>query len=279
MPGFKNRDFDADDEPYPSDLSSNGQWLYGSIYAGLILVGFSFGVWAGAAKPKPVEVAEAKPDPAEKPAPKAGTNAPAVPTSGAPSAHPTSSAGSAATGPKSTSADPSAKPVEIAGPKKDPDGRTAGTAAGTTPLGTTSPTGSNTTGSTPSTGSKPTGPSPQPKEPEPKKPAAKAVAFKEIAPVLRSYCGNCHGQAGKPKGGVDLRTVAAIMKGGDDGPLVKPGDPDKSPLYESIKAGRMPPDGKPGPSEKELMLIRDWIAGWAKERRRTVRRRRAARKD
>ena len=63
------------------------------------------------------------------------------------------------------------------------------------------------------------------------------------------------------------------QQGGDDGALVKPGDPDKSPLYESIKAGRMPPDGKPGPTEKEMMLIRDWIAGGAKERRRTVRRR------
>jgi outer membrane biosynthesis protein TonB len=120
---------------------------------------------------------------------------------------------------------------------------------------------------------KPPAPKPEPPKPDPVKPPAKAVAFKEVAPLFRTYCGNCHGMVGKPKGGVDLRTLASIMKGGDDGALIKAGDPDKSPLYESIKAGRMPPDGKPAPTEKELMLIRDWIASGAKERRRTIRRR------
>jgi len=237
MPGFKNRDFDADDDQHPSELSSNGHWIFGSIYAVLVLIGFSFGVWAGAAKPKPIEVAEVKKDIAEKSAPKTTVQPPA----GAPP-----SAGPAIT-PKS--AEPDAKPKEPEPKPKEPEPQPKEPQPKTKE------------------------PEPKPKEPEPKKPAVKAVAFKDVAPVFRSYCGNCHGLAGKPKGGVDLRTVAAIMKGGDDGALVKPGDPDKSPLYDSIKAGRMPPDGKPGPSEKELTLIRDWIAGGAKERRRTVRRR------
>jgi hypothetical protein len=45
-------------------------------------------------------------------------------------------------------------------------------------------------------------------------------------------------------------------------------------LYQSVKppSGTMPPDGKPGPNETELELIRAWIAGGAKPRR-TVRRR------
>ena len=235
MPGHKNRDFDAEDDRYPNELSSNGHWIFGSIYAVLVLIGFSFGVWAGAAKPKPVEVAEAKKETTEKPTPKAATQSGTTLPNAAPAVAPKSTEPE----PKPKEPEPKAKEAE---PKKEPE-------------------------------PKPKEPEPKPKEPEPKKPAAKAVAFKEVAPILRSFCGNCHGQVGKPKGGVDVRTVAAIMKGGDDGALVKPGDPEKSPLYESITAGRMPKDGKPGPSEKELALIRDWIASGAKERRRTVRRR------
>jgi hypothetical protein len=114
------------------------------------------------------------------------------------------------------------------------------------------------------------------KHPPPKPPVVvgKAVVFKEVQPILRTHCGNCHGLAGKPKGGVDLTSVAAMKKGDKNGdPVLVPGNPDKSTVYESITAGRMPDGGKPAPSEKELKLLRDWIAGGAKERRRTIRRR------
>jgi hypothetical protein len=125
---------------------------------------------------------------------------------------------------------------------------------------------------------KPKDPEPKPKEPEPKKVDIKPVAFKEVRPILLNYCGTCHGQsAGKPKAGIDLRTVAAIMKGGDDGAVVKAGDPKKSRLYLSVMEGTMPPDGKPAPSPKELQLIHDWIASGAKERRRPIRGRNGSR--
>ncbi|MFM8274155.1 MAG: c-type cytochrome domain-containing protein, partial [Gemmata sp.] len=91
----------------------------------------------------------------------------------------------------------------------------------------------------------------------------------------RAFEENRHGAVGKPKGGLDLRSVAAIMKGGEGGPSVKPGDPEKSILYISMKPpnATMPPDGKQGPNEKELLLIYNWIGSGAKPRR-TVRRRR-----
>ncbi len=68
---------------------------------------------------------------------------------------------------------------------------------------------------------------------EPKKEtpvAVKAVSFeKDIKPILRSYCFNCHGGAGKPKGDVNLTTLAKITeKGAPD--ILKPGDPKKSAL-------------------------------------------------
>lgn len=231
-------DSDADQTPLPgykNKLSSNGQWLFGSLYAGLALVGFSFGVWAGASKTKVVEVAEAKKESTEKPAEKV------PPTVKPPVVTPP-------TEPKVKEKEKEKEPEPTPEPKKEPE-------------------------PTPEPPKKE--PEPKKKEPEPKKIDVKPVAFKEIEPIFRSYCNNCHGAAGKPKAGVDLRTVAAILKGNENGPLVKPGDPENSPLYQSVKppSGTMPPDGKPGPNEKELKLIHDWIASGAKPRR-TVRRKR-----
>lgn len=235
------RKFDPDTDPTPvNQLSTNGQWIFGSLYAALTLIGFSFGVWAGASKPKPVEVAEAKKkDGTDKPAEKV------PPTAIKPTAEPKAKEkekepepAPKAKEPEPVTPEPKAKEPEPAPKAKEPE------------------------------------PKPKAKEPEPKKATAKAVAFKEIAPLFRQYCNNCHGAAGKPKAGVDLRTAAAILKGNENGALVKPGDPEQSPLYLSMKppSGTMPPDGKPGPTEKELQLIHDWIASGAKPRR-TIRRR------
>ena len=118
-------------------------------------------------------------------------------------------------------------------------------------------------------------PEPKKKEPEPKKIEVKAVSFKQVEPILRAHCNNCHGAAGRAKGGVDLTTLAAIRKGGRGGdPIIVPGDPDKSPLYESITSGRMPDEGRPAPPKEQLEIIKQWILGGCKERRRTIRSRR-----
>jgi uncharacterized membrane protein len=106
----------------------------------------------------------------------------------------------------------------------------------------------------------------------------KAVAFKEVQSILKARCTKCHGDSLNPKDGIDLRTLASIRKGNEaSNPVVIPGNPVKSPLFDSIAAERMPPAGNPRPSEKDLQLIRDWIASGAKERR-TIRRRGAVRK-
>jgi hypothetical protein len=65
------------------------------------------------------------------------------------------------------------------------------------------------------------------------------------------------------------------MKGGEDGAIVKAGEPEKSLLYISLTAEApkpMPPEGKPRPTAAEIKLVHDWIASGAKQRR-TVRRR------
>jgi periplasmic protein TonB len=232
-----NDEFESESDPplRPGQLSPTGHWLFGSLVAALVLIGFAFGVVAGTSRPKPVEVV--KETTPEKPTP------PVVQPQPQPSPKPKEPE------PKVITPEPK-QPMEPEPKAKEPEPKPK----------VKEP--------------EPKQPEPKPKEPEPK---VNPVAFKDVRPILMTYCGNCHGNAGKPKAGVDLRTVAAIMKGGDDGDVIKAGDPKKSRLYLSITEGAMPPDGKPAPNPKELQLIHDWIASGAKERRRPGRGVRGAR--
>src|SRR5262245_54655860 len=67
-----------------------------------------------------------------------------------------------------------------------------------------------------------------------------------IRPVLEANCFECHG-ARKQKSGLRLDSREAVLRGGH-GPIVVPGDPDKSRLIDAIgyEDGelQMPPDGK-----------------------------------
>lgn len=94
------------------------------------------------------------------------------------------------------------------------------------------------------------------------------VSFqKDVLPIFRTYCLNCHGAgSGKPKGGVDLRTVAAIKRGGG-APILVVGQPEKSAIYTTIEDMSMPPEGR-RPTPQELAIIRNWILTGAMERRR-----------
>jgi mono/diheme cytochrome c family protein len=71
----------------------------------------------------------------------------------------------------------------------------------------------------------------------------------KIRPILADTCYKCHNAAdGKLKGGLALDTKEATLKGGDTGPAVVPGDPDKSLLIKAITYKdpdlQMPPKGE-----------------------------------
>ncbi|MGV3771264.1 MAG: PSD1 and planctomycete cytochrome C domain-containing protein [Verrucomicrobiales bacterium] len=81
--------------------------------------------------------------------------------------------------------------------------------------------------------------------------APEGVEFFErnIRPVLAEHCYSCHSSgAEKVKGGLLLDTVAGIQKGGDSGPLTKPGDAEGSLLIQAISYATddlaMPPKAK-----------------------------------
>ena len=108
---------------------------------------------------------------------------------------------------------------------------------------------------------------PEPKPPEPKKtPEPKkgaAPTFASVMPIFQMKCASCHSAASK-KGGLDLATLASLMKGGSNGAAVKPGDLDNSNLWTQVEGDSMPPDGKPKLTEAEKRKIQEWIVAGAK---------------
>src|SRR2546430_40977 len=71
----------------------------------------------------------------------------------------------------------------------------------------------------------------------------------KIRPVLANNCYKCHSQnAEKVKAGLLLDTREATLKGGETGPAIVPGDPEKSLLIKAVRYTdpdlQMPPKGK-----------------------------------
>jgi hypothetical protein len=83
---------------------------------------------------------------------------------------------------------------------------------------------------------------------------------RDVRPILETKCFICHGDK-EPKAGLDVRTVAAIMRGGQSGPAVAPGAPDKSLLFLKIVANKAPHEKLP---DKDIGMIRAWIDRGAK---------------
>jgi hypothetical protein len=94
-------------------------------------------------------------------------------------------------------------------------------------------------------------------------PAEQAEFFeKKVRPVLVEHCFKCHSGPAKVKGGLRLDSRAGLLKGGDNGPAVVPGSPDKSRLVEAVSYRNadltMPPKGKLPDA------IRADLAAWVK---------------
>jgi hypothetical protein len=85
---------------------------------------------------------------------------------------------------------------------------------------------------------------------------------KDVQPILKARCLECHG-ASKPRAGLDLRTKAAMLKGGEGGPALKPGSADKSLLWTKVYYNRMPPGKDKKLSDAERAALKAWIDGGA----------------
>jgi len=90
-------------------------------------------------------------------------------------------------------------------------------------------------------------------------PSGKGTPFAELAPLLREHCTKCHGGA-KQKGGLDLRSLESLLRGGESGPAFHPGKPEQSLLVTQLHPEaepHMPPKGQL--SEKEVFRVREWV--------------------
>jgi mono/diheme cytochrome c family protein len=94
-------------------------------------------------------------------------------------------------------------------------------------------------------------------------PSASAPRFEsDILPLLEARCVRCHGGKVR-KAELDLRSKAGIFKGGESGPVIVPGRPEKSVLFEKISRGLMPPRKKERLSAAEVEMVRRWLAAGA----------------
>ncbi len=85
---------------------------------------------------------------------------------------------------------------------------------------------------------------------------------KRIRPVLAERCYECHSAAAKKsKGGLTLDTRDGVLKGGEAGPVLVPGDPEKSRLIEAVRYHnrdlQMPPKSRL-PAE-QVRDLEQWV--------------------
>ena len=88
-----------------------------------------------------------------------------------------------------------------------------------------------------------------------------------IQPILQTKCYSCHGK-NKQKGKLRMDDSLRLMKGGKDGPVIIPGNVEKSEMAKRLSLPRedddhMPPKEKPQPTEQEIALIHWWIKSGA----------------
>ncbi len=98
-------------------------------------------------------------------------------------------------------------------------------------------------------------------------PTKEQLAFFEqkIQPILSEKCYKCHSlESGKSKGGLTVDLAASTLKGGDTGPGIVPGNPEKSLIYTAItyadKDMQMPPTSSGGKLDaQQIADIATWI--------------------
>src|SRR6266849_5278448 len=73
--------------------------------------------------------------------------------------------------------------------------------------------------------------------------AQESLLERDVLPILTKQCLGCHGGL-RQKGGLDMRTIPLMLKGGKSGPAVKAGDDNASELWQRITADEMPPGEK-----------------------------------
>jgi mono/diheme cytochrome c family protein len=95
-----------------------------------------------------------------------------------------------------------------------------------------------------------------------------AVAYNDIVqPILKKKCYSCHGRS-RQKGGLRMDIPEQMLKGGEDGIILHPGNAEESELIKRLNLPRehedhMPPKQKSQLNDHEVALLHWWIASGA----------------
>ena len=95
-------------------------------------------------------------------------------------------------------------------------------------------------------------------------PSAAPTFARDVQPLVERWCVRCHGPR-EQHGGLRVDGYAALMRGGDSGPAVVPGDPAASLMVAKIERRDRPsmPPRRVLP-RAAIARVRDWIAAGAK---------------
>ncbi|MEQ2009170.1 MAG: PSD1 and planctomycete cytochrome C domain-containing protein [Limisphaerales bacterium] len=102
--------------------------------------------------------------------------------------------------------------------------------------------------------------------------SAEELFARRIQPLFKEKCLACHGDdPAKIKGGLDMRTRAGLLKGGEsEKPSIVSGKPDASPLWLAVTRtgdadnwAAMPPKENDKLTTEQLTWVKQWIAGGA----------------
>lgn len=88
----------------------------------------------------------------------------------------------------------------------------------------------------------------------------------KVFPLLKEYCFECHSsQDDTYESGLSVETRKDLIRGGDRGAAIEPGEPEESRLVEALSYEaedlQMPPSGKL--SDEQIKVVRDWIKAGA----------------
>lgn len=107
-------------------------------------------------------------------------------------------------------------------------------------------------------------PSPPSKSPQAKSAESAVPTFEtHVRPILKAHCFHCHGDEEELQGGLDLRLVRTMFKGGESGPALVAKNHADSVMFQRMHDGEMPP-GEKKVLPSELAVIARWIDAGAK---------------
>jgi len=96
--------------------------------------------------------------------------------------------------------------------------------------------------------------------------ASNASGYGAVQAIFDQNCMPCH-SAQNHKNGLDLTSYEALMKGGEGGQEIVPGDPDKSLIVMYLTGAKKPqmPQKRAPLTPDQMKVITDWIKAGAKK--------------